>query len=405
MDQKVETASYRSLLRLPLPRRLALASVPADFSDWLDYAAVIALVVFAWGEGPFALALLALALSLPYVIVGPFIAVVVDRVPIRTVLVVSNLGRGLATLAFAFTGQTYVLLALVFLRGSIDSAFTPARQAAIQATTPVDLRGHANGLHQAINQTSKIAGPAIGGLLLAIWQPQQVFLFNAWLSVVATLLVLTLELPPRVPADEPREKFFAESLKGIAEFRRSKRLLIALIFSSCAYFAFFLYDALIALLAEGFGFDATIFGFSIAASGFGGLIGALVAGRAAAKHPILSMSLAAVLSGTITALLATTAMLGWPVQVAAFLLVLCFMGGATAFMLVPYRTIVQQEAPPDRIARVFAAGEAVIVGSMLSAPLIGSAIASQWGTPMAFAAGGIVLVCLGLVTLVLRGRT
>ena len=405
MDQKVVTASYRSLLRLPLPRRLALASVPADFSDWLDYAAVIALVVFAWGEGPFALALLALALSLPYVIVGPFIAVVVDRVPIRTVLVLSNLGRGLATLAFAFTGQTYVLLALVFLRGSIDSAFTPARQAAIQATTPVDLRGHANGLHQAINQTSKIAGPAIGGLLLAIWQPQQVFLFNAGLSVVATLLVLTLDLPPRSLADAPREKFFAESLKGIAEFRRSKRLLIALIFSSCAYFAFFLYDALIALLAEGFGFDATIFGFSIAASGFGGLIGALVAGRAAAKHPILSMSLAAVLSGAITALLATTAMLGWPVQVAAFLLVLCFMGGATAFMLVPYRTIVQQEAPPDRIARVFAAGEAVIVGSMLSAPLIGSAIASQWGTPMAFAAGGIVLVGLGLVTLVLRGRT
>ena len=405
MDQKVETPGYRALVRLPLPRRLALASVPADFSDWLDYAAVIALVVFAWGEGPFALALLALALSLPYVIVGPFITVVVDRVPIRTVLVVSNLGRGLATLAFAFTDQTYVLLALVFVRGSIDSAFTPARQAAIQASTPVDLRGHANGLHQAINQTSKIAGPAIGGLLLANWPPQQVFLFNAGLSVVATLLVLTLNLPPRVPSEKPGEKFFAESLKGIAEFRRSKRLLIALIFSSCAYFAFFLYDALIALLAEGFGFDATIFGFSIAASGFGGLIGALVAGRAASKHPILSMSLAAVLSGATTTLLATTAMFGLPVQVAAFLLVLCFMGGATAFMLVPYRTIVQQEAPPDRIARVFAAGEAVIVGSMLSAPLIGSAIASQWGTPMAFAAGGVALVGLGVDTLVLRGRT
>ena len=217
--------------------------------------------------------------------------------------------------------------------------------------------------------------------------------------------MLTLNLPPRVPSEKPGEKFFAESLKGIAEFRRSKRLLIALIFSSCAYFAFFLYDALIALLAEGFGFDATIFGFSIAASGFGGLIGALVAGRAASKHPILSMSLAAVLSGATTTLLATTAMFGLPVQVAAFLLVLCFMGGATAFMLVPYRTIVQQEAPPDRIARVFAAGEAVIVGSMLSAPLIGSAIASQWGTPMAFAAGGVALVGLGVDTLVLRGRT
>ena len=326
---------YGALLSLKQARRLALSSVPADFSDWLDYAAVIALVVFAWGEGPYVMALLALALSLPYVIVGPFVAVVVDRAPIRTVLVLSNLGRGLATLAFAFVDQTFVLLALVFLRGSIDSAFTPARQAAIQATTPETLRSHANGLHQAINQTSKIAGPAIGGLLLAVWQPQQVFLFNASLSLLAMLLAATVMVPARPTPDEPKGEFFTESLKGIAEFRRSNKLLIALIFSSCAYFAFFLYDALIALLAEGFGFDATVFGFSIATSGFGGLIGALIAGRVTERRPILSMSLAAMVSGFTTVLLAGSALLGWPVQVPAFLLVLGFMGGATAFMLVP----------------------------------------------------------------------
>lgn len=405
VGQKTEATGYRALLRLPLPRRLALASVPADFSDWLDYAAVIALVVFAWDEGPFIMALLALALSLPYVLVGPFVAVIVDRVPIRRVLVISNLGRGLATLAFAFTDQTFMLLALVFVRGSIDSAFTPARQAAIQASTPEDLRGYANGLHQAINQTSKIAGPAIGGLLLAIWPPQLVFMFNASLSLLATLIVLTLALPARAASTEARQTFFAESLKGVAEFGRSKRLLVALIFSSCAYFAFFLYDALIALLAEGFGFDATAFGLSIAASGLGGLVGALTAGRIAADRPILSMSLAAVVSGVATALVASLAMLGWSMPLAVFLLVLCFMGAATAFMLVPYRTIVQREAPPDRIARVFAAGEAVIVGSMLSAPLIGSAIASHWGTPAAFLAGGVVLICLGVVTLVFMRRS
>ncbi len=394
-----QDANYRALLRLAVPRRLALASVPADFADWLDYAAVIALIVFAWGEGPFVLALLALALSLPYVLVGPFVAVVVDRSQIRTVLVVSNLGRGLATLGFAFVDQTLALLALVFLRGCIDSAFTPARQAAIQATTPEALRGHANGVHQAINQTSKIAGPAIGGLLLAVWQPQHVFLLNAGLSLLAMLIAATVVVPRSGAEDVAKGKFFTESLKGIAEFGRSRQLMIALIFSSCAYFAFFLYDALIALLADDFGFDATIFGLSIAASGLGGLAGALLAGQMAAKKPVLTMALAAVISGATTALVAAAALTGWPMPVWAFLLVLCFMGGSTAFMLVPYRTIVQNEAPPDRIARVFAAGEAVIVTSMLSAPLIGSFIASQWGTAAAFLIGGIILVCLGAVTL------
>jgi len=396
---EVAAGGYAALLRLPLPRRLALASVPADFADWLDYAAVVALLAFTWNEGPLALALFALALSMPYVLVGPFVAVFVDRAPIRTVLVLSNLGRGLATLSLAFAGDTAIVLALVFLRGAIDSAFTPARQAAIQVSTPEHLRGVANGLHQAINQTSKIAGPALGGALLAFWPAQNVFFVNAALSLSATLIAATIVLPARAEPLGERGKFFTESLKGISEFGRSRRLMVALIFCACAYFAFFLYDALLALLAEGFGFDATAFGLSISASGFGGLVGALIAGRLAGGWPMLAMSLAAVISGVTTGAVAVAAMLDWSIHLPGFLLLLCFMGAATAFMLVPYRTIVQTDAPPDRIARVFAAGEAVIVTTMLSAPLIGSFIASQWGTPMAFLAGGFVLVVLGAVTL------
>src|SRR5690554_743408 len=396
---QAKAEGYRSLLALPAPRRLALACVPADFADWLDYAAIVALLVYGWGQGPVTLALFALALSLPYVIVGPLLAVLVDRAPLRGVLFATNLGRALVTLAFAFSGDAGVLLGLVFLRGCIDSAFTPARQAAIQATTPVSLLGHAQGLHQAINQTSKIAGPAIGGALLAFWPAQSVFLFNGALSLLAAVIILGVAVPERATGAEGMEPFATRLLAGLAEFRRSRRLLIALIFSASAYFSFFLYDALIALLAEGLGFDATAFGLSISASGLGGLLGALLAGRIAASHPMRSMALAAMVSGLVTGTIALIAMLGVAVQLPAFLLVLGFMGGATAFMLVPYRTIVQAEAPADRIARVFASGEAVIVTAMLSAPLIGSAIASRWGTPAAFLTGGVLLILLGGATL------
>jgi MFS family permease len=395
---------YGSLLELTHPRRLALACVPADFSDWLDYAAVVALLVYGWGQGPVMLAVFALALSLPYVIVGPLLAVLVDRAPLRSVLFATNLGRALATFAFAFTGDTWVLLGLVFLRGCIDSAFTPARQAAIQATTPPELLGHAQGLHQAINQTSKIAGPAIGGALLAFWPAQSVFLFNGALSLLAAVIILGVSVPERPSMTAETESFAQRSMAGFAEFRRSRRLLIALIFSASAYFSFFLYDALIALLAEGFGFDATAFGLSISASGLGGLLGALMAGQVAGSHPMRSMSLAAAVSGLATGTIAVTAMLGLAIQLPVFLLALGFMGGATAFMLVPYRTIVQADTPPDRIARVFASGEAVIVTAMLSAPLIGSAIATRWGTPAAFLTGGVLLILLGGITLAFNRR-
>jgi predicted MFS family arabinose efflux permease len=389
-------AGYRSLLAMPVPRRLALASVPADFADWLDYAAIIALLVFAWGEGPFVLALFAFCLTLPYVAIGPLLAVLVDRTPLPRVLVLSNLGRGLATLALMFAPGTVAVLAIVFVRASIDSAFSPARQAAIQASTPSDLLASANGLHQAINQTSKIAGPALGGLLLAVMPAQTVFGFNAVLSLLAVACVFGLKLPPK-PASEA-VNFRIELTAGIAEFRRSGVLLAALAFSAIAYFSFFLYDALIALLTEEFGLGATAFGVGIAASGGGGLLGALLAGRVAASHPLPTMIGAAVFSGVVTVLMAMAALNGFDLPLLPYLLALALMGGSTAFMLVPYRTIVQAQTPHDRIARVFAAGEAVITAVMLSAPFIGSAIAAAYGTAAAFLCGGGLLVGLGLVS-------
>ncbi|WIJ23723.1 MFS transporter [Devosia sp. RR2S18] len=396
---QAQTTGYATLLRLPVPRRLAFASVPADFADWLDYAAVIALLVFAWGEGPFVLALFAFVLTLPYVAVGPLLAVYVDRAPLARVLVLSNIGRALTTLALVVAPSTAAVLGLVFLRACVDSAFGPARQAAIQASTPPEMLGTANGLHHAINQTSKIAGPAIGGLLLALIPAQAVFGINAVLSLLAAALVWGIALPVRrKPESEAPTKFLADLVAGVAEFRRSRLLLAALVFSSVAYFAFFLYDALIALLTQEFGLGATAFGISIAASGGGGLLGALVAGRLAARWPMPTMIWAAIFSGLVTLALALAAIAGYVLPALLFYAVMALAGGSTAFMLVPYRTIVQREAPPDRIARVFAAGEAIIMAVMLSAPFIGSAIAAAYGTPVAFAAGGAMLIALGLAS-------
>ena len=70
--------------------------------------------------------------------------------------------------------------------------------------------------------------------------------------------------------------------------------------------------------------------------------------------------------------------------------------------MVPYRVVVQRDVDPSRIVRAFATGESVITATMVAAPFLGSAIASLWGVPAAFMAGGGVLVALGLITLIRR---
>ena len=192
--------------------RLLTAQAPADLADWLDFVALGGLLVFHWGVGPVALAWLAVALGLPYVLVGPFMGGLVDRMPLRAALVLSNLGRALATAALVLPGTVPALLAVVFLKGCADSAFTPARQAAIQALAPPEARTMANGVSHAVNQSAKIAGPALGGLLLTVLEPQSVFLVNAAVSALAALILCTLPRDMRSRPDRKASMFWTVSL-------------------------------------------------------------------------------------------------------------------------------------------------------------------------------------------------
>ncbi|MBU1173998.1 MAG: MFS transporter [Alphaproteobacteria bacterium] len=396
---------YRALLRLRPARLLAIASVPADFADWLDYTAIIALLVFTYDAGPWAMAFFAFSLVTPAIIVGPALAVYVDKWPLKRVLVLSNLGRALTTAFLILTPPPVFVIAAAFLRGTVDSAFNPARQAAIQATTPKELLGEANGLHQAINQVSKIAGPTLGGLLLVFLTPQLVFGINTVMSLIAVAILTITPVARAVGGLDVPESFRTRLFAGLAEFRAKAELRQALIFAAVAFFAFFLYDALIALLIDDLGMDAGLFGIAVATAGAGGLIGGLVGGRLSFLRPLRVMVGAALVSAIVTIGLASLVLYGFAVPPPLFLAAMLVMGGSTSFMMIPYRVLIQRDVEPSRVGRVVATGESVITAVMVGAPFLGALIASIWGVPAAFLAGGLVLLALALVSVARRRGT
>jgi hypothetical protein len=78
------------------------------------------------------------------------------------------------------------------------------------------------------------------------------------------------------------------------------------------------------------------------------------------------------------------------------------MGGTTVFMMIPYRAVLQRETPPDRIARVVAAGEAIIIIALMTAPFLGSALASALGIGAPFLVAGVLVTLLGIAGLLSR---
>jgi MFS family permease len=395
-------AGYRALLADPAQRRLLLGSAPADFADWLDYIALTAVIVYVWHHGPFELALLAIAFTLPYATIAPFLAAWVDRTDLKRVLVASNVLRAVATFGMAVAPNVWVLLALVMLRSVADSAFNPARQAALQAITPEPQLTAANALHAGLGQTAKVIGPAMGGGLMIVLPIQGVFVVNGILSALAVLGFALVTIPARPPVVEEHRTIWSQFSAGFVEFRKSRLMFAVLAFVAAAHFTFFIYDTQIALLADNLGYSATELGLTLTASGVGGVVAAAIAPWFDSVRPMVRMAISALISGPVTIALAIAAILGADIDFWAFMAVMAIMGGTTVFMMVPYRTVIQRETPPDRIARVVAAGEAVMIAALMTAPFIGSAITSVAGVGAPFLIGGALITVIGIAGLFSR---
>lgn len=379
-------------------RRLLAAQIPADFADWLDYVAIASLLAFTWNSPPIAFAFFAVCLGLPYLIIGPFAGVIVDRTPLKHVLIASNIGRAIVTLTFVLAPSWPVLVALVLLRSSVDAFYTPAKQAAIQALSPREALMSANGLSHAIRQSSKIIAPALGGALLLVLEPSQIFLLNACVSLSAAALMWRLAAVPKIET-EKHQSMIAAVREGFATVRNSVPLRMVLIIMAAGYFSIFIYDTLIPPLTKELGFSQTTFALATAAVGSGGLIGALLFSLGkGSPRPFLLIGIGAAISGTLITIPGAFEIGGWAMPQPLFLAVFFVIGFATTMVIIPVRTIIQQETDPTQIARVTAIGEATNTTAMLTAPFIGAVIASVFSVGVSFVVGGVIMGILAVWT-------
>jgi predicted MFS family arabinose efflux permease len=388
-------------------RRLLAAQLPADFADWLDFVAIGALLAFVWNAEPFVFAVLAVSLGLPYLVVGPFAGVLVDRMDLKNVLILSNLGRALATASLFFAPDWVILMVLIAMRSSVDAIFTPAKQAAIQALTKPEERMGANGLSHAINQSSKIVAPAIGGSLLIWLAPQMIFLLNAVVSVLAALLFLRLSKITRLAHDHVVETgLITNVVDGLKEVSGSLVLRASLMMMAAGYFAMFFYDTLIAPLTRDLGYSQSQLGLALAAVGFGGVIGSVVLGLAKDGSRSFSwIAWGSVISGLTVIGLGACEVLNISIDFALFVALFAILGLASAMAVVPFRTIIQNHVAPDHIGRITALSEAANTMALLIGPFIGAAIASATSIGAAFIGGGVVMLFVALRAFTIRAQS
>ncbi|HZG75857.1 MAG TPA: MFS transporter, partial [Paenibacillus sp.] len=188
---------------------------------------------------------------------------------------------------------------------------------------------------------------------------------------------------------------------ALAYVRSRRALLYAIVYLSVWMFFVFLYDALFVLFTERLGLGEASLGVLMSGVGAGSVLGSLAAGRWTfwKSNPLRLMSRLGIVSGAFIAIVGLGAF-GWlPSSLwlwTAVFFVLGFLGG---FDAVPYGYILQTETTDATIAPVSAFAGALQTGSMLVAPLLGSALAAWIGVGGVFLAVGLLMTLFAATVL------
>jgi MFS family permease len=204
---------YSAIAGNSLLVRFLVSEFVSSIGDWLYLVAL--LVVVAEVADPVLLGLVGGARVLPYVVLSGLGGVLADRVDRRHILIATDLARGALMVALAAAiavgAPIAVIVVLVVLAACGSSIAGPALYAYLPSLTRDETElGPANATWATLDNVAFIIGPAAAGLLTAIGGASGAMLLNAVSFGVVAVVLASL------PAGRPRR---GEDGVGAAEAR------------------------------------------------------------------------------------------------------------------------------------------------------------------------------------------
>jgi MFS family permease len=358
-----------SSLRVPNYRRYFAGQVVSISGNWMQIVAEMWLIVQLTGSGA-AVGITAGLQFLPMLLIGGWGGVLADRLDKRRLLTITQTLMAIPALTlWGLTAggaiEAWMVYALVLVRGTVLAIDNPARQAFVSEIVGPDRVLNAVALNSVIVHSSRIAGPAAAGALIALLGVSACFAVNA-ASFVVMLVALRLMEPALLHRSERAAREPGQIRAALAYVRATPALRIPLAMMVLVGTLSFNFQVLLPLLAsETWEGTAATYATLTAVMGVGSVLGALAAGARGSVSPGLIVGSAALFGGAeLLAAIAPT--LTWQA------LALVPLGAASVTFAAGVNSSLQLAAEPMLRGRVMALYAMVFLGSTaIGAPLIG----------------------------------
>jgi MFS family permease len=169
VQQEAKQPGLKSLLRNANFRMFWTGQIISDFGDSLTNLALLIIINQLTGSTA-ALATMLIMLAIPQVTFGLVAGVYVDRWNRKTVMIASDVVRGMLVLGFIFVSSVDVLWLMYligFVQASVGTLFTPARSALLPNLVERDALLPANSISQSSRIIFNVLGTGAAGVLVA----------------------------------------------------------------------------------------------------------------------------------------------------------------------------------------------------------------------------------------------
>jgi MFS family permease len=351
---------------------------------------------------------------LPMVLLGSVAGVFVDHWDRRRIMVSANLIQTvviLLLLLVRFREWAWLVYAVSFVEISVATFFQPAESALLPSLVDEGDLVSANALTSVNANIARLAGPAVGGVLMGVFGLGSIVLFDSASFLIAAALTSMLSLPgARIRGTVDSAAIMASAWArlwrdwrdGLRLVMQSGRILWLFVVASTTSFGGAMFDPLIApwvraVLHAG----AATLGWLLSAGALGGLLGGIILTRFGRdRSPTHLNAFGNMLAGSL--LLLTYNLAALPMVLILSVLAGVPLVGSGAGL----QTLLQTGVPDRYRGRVFGALNTTIALVGLAGLWLAGTLGQTVGiVPMLSAAAGITIVAGILALAVLPKRT
>lgn len=317
------------------------------------YLVAIAWQVYELSNAPTALSLVGVATTVPLVVFVLVGGVISDRADRRKVMIAADLARvvafGLiAVLSLTGSLELWHLFAIVVLYGLGEAFFGPAFAAIVPDIVPTDRLVEANSLNQLARPLAqRLAGPALGGAVIALAGSGGAFALAAGLFAVSAAALLLMERRPLAPV---AERSFRRDVREGYRFVRSQVWIWWTLIAACVTLLFFWgpYEVLIPYLVKNeLGGGADDLGLIFASGGVGAIAASIAIAQRGLPRRHITFMYSTWAAGSLTIAAYGIASELWQAMAASFVEGACFAAG-----MIVWGTLLHRLVPSGLLGRV-----------------------------------------------------